>query len=108
MRNHLPIIALVSLISFHPAHADGISDLMGLLASAKMAGVCGIMDSQVDFQTKTKMHGGDEIIGRFWLIEATRLGLSTEEFYKLCEKSVLIYDKYRNELEEMQKEESSK
>jgi hypothetical protein len=92
---------------FHSAHADEDSDFLGLLSAAKMAGVCGIMDSQIDFQTKTKMEGGDEIIGRFWLIEATRLGLSAEEFYKLCEKSVLIYDKFYKATEEKQKEESS-
>jgi hypothetical protein len=93
---------------FQPAYAEEDSDVLGTLAAAKMAGACGIMDSQIDFQTKTKMDGGDEFVARFWFIEATRLGKSMEEYFELCKSSVSIYDKIWKASEEYQEEKPSK
>jgi hypothetical protein len=108
MRNHLLTIALASSMIFQPAYAEEDSDVLGTLAAAKMAGACGIMDSQIDFQTKTKMDGGDEFVARFWFIEATRLGKSMEEYFELCKSSVSIYDKIWKASEEYQEEKPSK
>ena len=107
MHNHLLIIALASFIIFQPAYAEEAPDVLGTLAAAKMAGACGIMDSQLDFQTKTKMDGGNEFVTRFWSIEAMRLGQSMEEYIELCKSSVLIYDRIWKISEEYQ-EKSSK
>ena len=108
MRNYLLIIALASFMIFQPVYAEEDSDVLGILAAEKMAGACGIMDSQIDFQTKTKMDDGDEFVSRFWFIEATRLGKSMEEYFELCKYSVSIYDKIYKASEEYKKEESSK
>lgn len=64
----------------------------GVLATAKFAGACGILDSMIHFQKTTKMSGGDEFVSRFWAVESARLGLSVQEMSDSCNKAVSLYD----------------
>lgn len=63
-----------------------------ILATAKMTGACGIMNSQFMFQEVTLMPSGNEFLLRYWKTEATRLGMSLEEFISNCGSSVSEYD----------------
>lgn len=65
----------------------------GLLAIAKMAGVCGILDSQIAFQGTTQMPGGNDFVVRFWAVEATRLGMSMQQYSDQCSESISAYDR---------------
>jgi len=67
------------LFSILPLSANEALSGQGILATAKLAGVCGIVDSMIHFQTTTKMIGGDDFVARFWSVEATRLGFSVEQ-----------------------------
>ena len=87
------IVAFV--LSFSQASYSGEeSELLTILSTAKIAGACGILDSLIDFQAKTKMNGGNEFVSRFWTLEAARLGLSVEELSNSCNTAVLRYDQY--------------
>ncbi|MCK9505895.1 MAG: hypothetical protein M0Q95_17165 [Porticoccaceae bacterium] len=83
--------AFVILSGITPFQA-GAQDLQEVLAIAKIAGACGILDSAITFQASTKMSGGDEFVSRFYQVEAARLGRSVEELLKLCNDSIRIYD----------------
>jgi hypothetical protein len=91
-------LALVALAISVPVLAadkpkdEGLSP-QGLLSVAKMAGACGIMDSLIHFQKTTKMNGGDDFVSRFWALEATRLGMTVQEYSSKCDSAVLAYDK---------------
>jgi len=82
MRSQRIIYFLAVLLFFLPnkswAQDDAIS-MQGILAAAKYAGACGILDSLIQFQKTTKMDGGDEFVARFWAVEAARLGLTVQE-----------------------------
>jgi hypothetical protein len=52
----------------------------GVLAIAKMAGACGILDSPTAFQRTMQLRGGNEFVMRVWAVEATRLGMSMQEY----------------------------
>lgn len=66
--------------------------LQGVLATAKMAGACGIMDAIINFQRTTGMEGGDDFVIRFWELEAARLGKSVRELSEICDASVRSYE----------------
>jgi hypothetical protein len=59
-----------------PSVAQNELSSQGILAIAKMAGACGILDSMIQMQKTTKMPGGDEFVTRFWSVEAARLGMN--------------------------------
>lgn len=63
----------------------------GLMAIAKMAGACGILDSQVTFQKTTQMQGGDAFVVRYWAVEATRLGMTMQQYSDQCNKAIAGY-----------------
>lgn len=62
------------------------------LATAKIAGACGVLNSMINFQKTTRMQGGDEFVSRFWAVEAARLGMSVEQMSKQCDSAVGLYD----------------
>jgi len=64
----------------------------GILAIAKYAGMCGILDSQMRFQKETAMPGGEEFLERFWIMESARQGLSIIELAEKCNQSVGMYN----------------
>ena len=63
-----------------------------LLATAKMAGACGILDSMIQLQRTTKLSGGEEFVTRFWTVEAARLGMTVAQLSDTCTKSIKAYD----------------
>ena len=95
MRAHKTIaVACVALASLTiPARAQNELSAQGILATAKFSGACGILDSMINFQKTTRMAGGDELVARFWALEATRLGLSVKEMSDRCDQSIIAYDK---------------
>ena len=72
------------------AQEEGMS-VQGMLATAKYAGACGILDSLVHFQKTTKMNGGDEFVARFWTVEAARLGLTVQQLSDRCNEAIKAY-----------------
>jgi hypothetical protein len=84
---------LVTLSTQSWAQNEGVS-LQGILATAKYAGACGILDSLVHFQKTTKMDGGDELVSRFWSVEAARLGLTVQQLSDKCNKAICAYGKF--------------
>jgi len=100
MRKIILVCAAFCVISFPAAAqndhspADESIDGQGILAIAKIAGACGILDSMIDFQAKTKMEGGDEFVTRFWQVEAARLGKTVEELSNTCNGAISTYDKF--------------
>ena len=76
-------------------------DLSGqdILATAKIAGACGILDSMIQFQKTTKMEGGDEFVARFWAVEAARLGLNMQQMSQRCDGAITLYDKLWKSME---------
>lgn len=95
MRVHKTIaVACVAFATITiPAPAQNELSAQGILATAKFAGACGILDSMINFQKTTRMAGGDEFVARFWALEATRLGLSVKEMSDRCDQSIIAYDK---------------
>ncbi len=76
-----------------PASAQKESSPQSILATAKFAGACGILDSMVTFQKTTRMPGGDEFVARFWAVEAARLGLAVKALSDQCDQSIIAYDR---------------
>lgn len=64
-----------------PSVAQNELSSLGILAIAKMAGACGILDSMIQMQKTTKMPGGDEFVTR-------------------CNVSIGAYNKLWNAVEE--------
>lgn len=94
-RNLLLMAASAVLLSFPTkAETQGEVSLLEMLAIAKIAGACGIMDSMVQFQKATQMPGGDEFVTRFWAVEEARLGQTIEQKVEQCNHAVPIYDQF--------------
>lgn len=88
---HVLAIALFfSYAGSATAKDEGVS-VQGMLATAKYAGACGILDSLVHFQKTTKMDGGDEFVSRFWTVEAARLGLTVQQLSDRCNEAISAY-----------------
>jgi len=93
-----PLLAFALVIA-SPLAADSAErgeddrSVQGILATAKMAGACGIMDSLIHFQKTTKINGGDDFVARFWALEATRLGMSVKQYSDQCSGAVSAYDR---------------
>jgi hypothetical protein len=83
-----------------PSVAQNELSSQGILAIAKMAGACGILDSMIQMQKTTKMPGGDEFVTRFWSVEAARLGMTVEQLSQRCNESIGAYNKLWNAVEE--------
>jgi hypothetical protein len=81
------------LILTMPSSAEEEFSMQGVLAVAKNAGACGILDSMIQFQTATKMAGGDEFVARFWNVESARRGMTVEQLSQQCNDSILAYGK---------------
>ncbi len=64
-----------------------------ILAIAKIAGACGILNSQIHFQESTKLDGGELFVTRFWTTEAARLGKTVQEHSAHCDQAITAYDK---------------
>lgn len=90
----------VPLMMALPSVAQNELSSQGILAIAKMAGACGILDSMIQMQKTTKMPGGDEFVTRFWSVEAARLGMTVEQLSQRCNESIGAYNKLWNAVEE--------
>lgn len=76
-----------------PTSAQESLSIQSILVVGKMAGACGILDSMIQFQTTTRMEGGDEFVARFWAVEAARLGISVQQLSDTCDNSITTYDR---------------
>jgi hypothetical protein len=70
----------------------GASDVATAMAAAKLTGACGVLQSLVNFQTTTRMNGGDAFIVRFVRMEVARLGMTVEDYFKSCKQAIAISD----------------
>jgi hypothetical protein len=95
----VPILFALATVSYgqrqstaqEPSSAITIESI---LVIGKASGACGILNLQLQFQTNTKMTGGDEFVVRFWTTEAARLGMTLEEYAtKHCQSSLSSYDR---------------
>lgn len=69
---------------------------LGMLATGKLSGGCGIFKLQIVFQENTGLPGGNDFIARFWTTEAARLGMSLKEYAEACHKAIENYKKYQS------------
>lgn len=72
---------------------DSVQDLM---ITSKFAGMCGTIKQMASFQESTKMPGGDDFLLRFLATEQARLGMTPQEFLKVCQSSISTYTTYYN------------
>ncbi|MNJ68700.1 hypothetical protein D3C77_649690 [compost metagenome] len=72
--------------------------LRGALSSAKIAGSCSMFLQMVSFQQATKMPGGDEFLERFYGMELARLGISPDQYAKMCGDATRVLNYYTNEI----------
>ena len=86
------IAALVLSLAI-PASAQNEPSGQGVLVIAKMTGACGILNSMIQFQTSSRMEGGEEFVSRFWSVEAARLGLTVQQLSEQCDDSIAAYDR---------------
>jgi hypothetical protein len=90
------VIATATALTATPAQSQDKLTPQDILAIAKMAGACGILDSMIQFQNTTRMAGGNEFVTRFWAVEAARLGMSVEQLSDRCTRSINAYDRMWN------------
>lgn len=79
-----------------PSVANDELDIQGILAVAKMAGACGILDSAIHLQKTTQIAGGDTFVTRLWSVEAARLGLTVEQLSERCTDAIAAYNRMWN------------
>ncbi len=96
MKNTIIAIAVIlitslSLNTFADEKQDTDNFILGMQATAKMTGICGILQLQGAFQDSTKMDGGTEFMKRFWVAEAARMGLTFKEYVAQCVKVMEHY-----------------
>ena len=97
-------IILVLLLSVETRADKENEDALGVLAAAKMAGACGILDSMIYFQKSTQIDNGEVFIGRFWTMEAARLGWTLEEYSNTCNSATKLYNTMVSATEKIQEE----
>jgi hypothetical protein len=85
-------VILLGILAASAAADENSGTLHGIMAAAKLTGVCGTFHQMVVFQDYTKIQGGDEFIDQFLAAEAIRLGWSDDEFAKQCERSTTLYN----------------
>jgi len=88
----LVVVAVVGLFPHMTLAEDEPISGRHILAVAKVAGVCGILDSLIQFQAETKMPGGDGFVTRFWSVEAARRGMTVRQVSDQCNAAVSTYD----------------
>ncbi|MFA4829205.1 MAG: hypothetical protein WC855_13335 [Thermodesulfovibrionales bacterium] len=93
------ILVAVFFTASYQVHANEKLSGQEVLATAKIAGACGILDSMIIFQKTTKMEGGDKFVSRFWAVEAARRGISVQQMSKQCDGAVTLYDKLWKSME---------
>lgn len=96
----MPMLLIALPLASLQVHAKESASGQEVLATAKIAGACGILDSMIHFQKTTKMTGGDEFVSRFWEVEAARLGMSVQKMSDQCDGAVTLYDKLWKSMEQ--------
>jgi len=79
------------LFSFRAEAADQLEP-QAVLAIAKIAGSCGILDEMLTFQKKTRMKGGEAFVERFWETEAARRGVTVKQMSDDCDHAINSYN----------------
>ena len=97
------VFLAVAFATSHQVYAKENLSGQEVLATAKIAGACGILDSMIHFQKTTIMEGGDEFVSRFWAVEAARLGLSVQQMSERCDGAISLYDKLWKSMESKSK-----
>lgn len=79
-------------------YADSKTDLLSLLASAKITGTCEVMDQMIEFQETNQIPGGDAFIAEFQKSESQRKKISEEEMSEYCNTAVMTFTRMWNTL----------
>lgn len=69
-----------------------------VLVAAKFSGGCGIFSQMNAFQESTQMPGADAFLERFFKTEATRIGMTPDQYVEACRKTDKLYREYYNAL----------
>lgn len=105
MAKQIIIVFLVVIGWTTAATADAdTKGLLGQLAVAKLAGACGIFQAMGEFQKSTQLDCGDDFMGRVFLMEAARLGMTPVGFKDLCIKSIKHYNAFVKEIDSYENE----
>lgn len=83
----IPLLAFFMIQAGHSSEIEAQS----ILAVAKLAGGCGMIQQMVAFQNSTKMLGGDEFLVRFLATESARLGFATDSYVEFCAGAINLY-----------------
>lgn len=96
----LLIVAAASLLLFAGKGfaSKTQTSAVSLLVEAKFTGACGVLDSLINFQSRTQMPGGDAFVARFWATEAARLGLNVKQLSAQCDSAILGYEQTLQQL----------
>lgn len=87
------LLALIPFYAFAENEAeDDMSAAIEMMIVAKATGMCGVFSQMANFQSATKMPGGDEFVVRFLKTEAVRLGYTLESFMAQCPTVVEKYN----------------
>ncbi len=78
--------------------AAGPADITSAVAAAKLTGACGVLQSLVNFQTTTRMNGGDAFTVRFVRMEVERLGMTVDDYFQSCKQAIAISDRVASAL----------
>ena len=76
----------------------GPADVTAAVAAAKLTGACGVLQSLVNFETTTRMNGGDALIVRFVRMEVARLGMTVDDYFQSCKQAIAISDRVASAL----------
>ena len=86
-------LALISYASFAGGQ-PWPNDLREVIVSSKISGGCSLLVQMAEFQQSTKMVGGDAFLERFLSMESARLGMSVDQYVKVCADASRIYQFY--------------
>ncbi|HYD63074.1 MAG TPA: hypothetical protein VEC35_22155 [Noviherbaspirillum sp.] len=91
---HLLGVAFVAIVMSPPAHADGKQrpTLQEVLLLGKFNGNCGMLRQLADFQKTANIAGADELLSRFTVAEAERLGCTTADYIERCQRAAAVYN----------------
>ena len=94
MKKLILIIVLIFplIVSADNSENGDMSEVIDMMVVAKATGMCGVFAQMLNFQSATKMPGGDEFILRFLSTEAARLGMTVEELTGQCPSTVKQYN----------------
>lgn len=105
---YLLLLILSVSVGWSVEKKEDIDTVMQMMVSAKFSGGCGIIGQMMEFQSSTKMDGGDAFILRFLNTESARLGFTLDQYIQYCKDSNALYERYWNGFEQMEKEEKHK